>query len=291
MTEVVGIRFKDVGKVYTFDPLGTALTKGQRVIVETARGTECGFVAKEPYTVPDEELIAPLKPILRVATEADLNLLEANQAKEAKAFHICQEKIKKHNLDMKLIEVEYAFDGSKILFYFTADGRVDFRELVKDLASVFKTRIELRQIGVRDEAKMIGTMGACGRPCCCREFLSDFHPVSIKMAKEQNLSLNPTKISGTCGRLMCCLQYEHEAYEHLIRVTPRVGAYVNTREGRGVVVEANLVSGMLKVALDDSPSDAAPVSIHRKQVRILRDGSKTSVSKAERDALKGIEKD
>lgn len=290
MTEVVGIRFKPVGKVYTFDPAGQQLPLGKRVIVETARGTECGFVAKENYSVPDEELIAPLKPILRVATEADLKMMEANKAKEARAFQICEEKIKKHGLDMKLIEVEYAFDGSKILFYFTADGRVDFRELVKDLASVFKTRIELRQIGVRDEAKMVGTLGACGRPCCCREYLSDFHPVSIKMAKEQNLSLNPTKISGTCGRLMCCLQYEHEAYEHLIRVTPKVGAYVNTREGRGVVTEVNLITGMLKIRLDHDP-DAAPVSVHRKQVRVLRDGAKASVSKAERDALKGIEKD
>lgn len=289
MIEVVGVRFKEVGKVYTFDPAGQQYTLGQRVVVETARGVECGFIAKENYTVAEEDVITPLKPILRVATEEDLKGLEGAAKKEAKAFRICEEKIAQHGLDMKLVNVEYAFDGSKVLFYFTSDGRVDFRELVKDLAAVFKTRIELRQIGVRDEAKMVGGLGACGRPCCCKEHLAEFSPVSIKMAKEQNLSLNPTKISGTCGRLMCCLQYEQESYEHLLRVTPKVGAYVNTREGRGVVVENNLITGMLKVTLDHNP-DAAPITVHRRQVKLLRDGNRVSVSKAEREALKNVEK-
>lgn len=290
MTEVVGVRFKEVGKVYTFDPVGLQLTLDQKVIVETARGMECGFVAKPNFQVEDDDIVAPLKPIVRIATEEDISTMESFKAKEAKAFQLCEEKIKKHNLEMKLIDVEYSFDGSKILFYFTADGRVDFRELVKDLASVFKTRIELRQIGVRDEAKMVGALGACGRPCCCREHLSEFNPVSIKMAKEQNLSLNPTKISGTCGRLMCCLEYEQDNYEHLLRVTPKVGAYVNTREGRGVVVENNLITGMLKVTLDNNP-DAAPITVHRKQVKLLRDGRRASVSKEEKEALKNVEKD
>lgn len=287
MTEVVGIRFKEVGKIYCFDPIGIKLSEGQRVIVETARGVECGTVATANRMVEDDEIVAPLKPIIRIATDKDLKKLEENKEKEKKAFKICEEKIAKHNLEMKLIEVEYTFDNSKILFYFTADGRVDFRELVKDLASVFKTRIELRQIGVRDEAKMLGGLGICGRPFCCHSYMGEFQPVSIKMAKEQGLSLNPTKISGTCGRLMCCLKYEQPAYEHLMKITPKAGALVETKEGKGIVTESNLITGVIKVRLDKNP-DAAPSTYNRKQVKILRD-VRTSVTKEEMDALKAIE--
>ena len=208
MAEVIGVRFKDVGKIYYFDPMKQSFDKGDFVIVETARGTECGFVAMANREVDDELIVKPLKSVIRGATEEDLKKVSENKEKEKKAFDICLEKIEKHGLDMKLVDVEYTFDNSKILFYFTADGRVDFRELVKDLAAVFRTRIELRQIGVRDESKMIGGIGICGRPLCCSTWLTDFVPVSIRMAKEQNLSLNPTKISGTCGRLMCCLKNE-----------------------------------------------------------------------------------
>ena len=222
MAEVVGIRFKEVGKVYYFDPDGKTFEKGDRAIVETARGVECGEVTMGNSVVDDSEIVKPLKSVIRAATKADLERVKENAEKEKKAFSVCEEKILKHKLDMKLVNVEYTFDGGKILFYFTADGRVDFRELVKDLASVFRTRIELRQIGVRDEAKMLGGFGICGRPFCCKTFLGDFQPVSIKMAKEQGLSLNPVKISGTCGRLMCCLKYEQDAYEHLLRHTPKV---------------------------------------------------------------------
>ncbi|MGX8692061.1 MAG: PSP1 domain-containing protein, partial [Eubacteriales bacterium] len=237
MTEVIGVRFKEVGKVYTFDPVGQQFAKGTPVIVETARGLECGTVIDTNHEVAEDKLVAPLKPIVRAATDADLKRVEDNAAREKKAFKICEEKIRAHELEMKLIDVEYTFDNKKILFYFTADGRVDFRDLVKDLAAVFKTRIELRQIGVRDEAKMVGGLGICGRPLCCSSHLCDFQPVSIKMAKEQGLSLNPTKISGTCGRLMCCLKYEQESYEHLLKITPKVGAVVDTKEGRGTVVD------------------------------------------------------
>ena len=245
MAQVVGIRFKDVGKVYYFDPDGMQFKKGDRAIVETARGVECGEIALQNREVPDEEIVKPLKRIIRAAGPEDLKTLAENREKEKKAFSICEEKIRAHKLDMKLVEVEYTFDGSKILFYFTADGRVDFRSLVKDLAGTFRTRIELRQIGVRDESKMIGGFGICGRPFCCSTFLGDFQPVSIKMAKEQGLSLNPGKISGTCGRLMCCLKYEQESYDHLLRHTPKVGAVVETHEGRGVGLENNLLTGML----------------------------------------------
>ena len=287
MAEVVGIRFKEVGKVYYFDPDGRQYKKGERAVVETARGVECGEIAMENREVPDEEIVKPLKRIVRPANEADLKVVRENREKEKKAFSICEEKIRAHRLDMKLVDVEYTFDGGKILFYFTADGRVDFRELVKDLAGVFRTRIELRQIGVRDESKMVGGFGMCGRPFCCSTFLGDFQPVSIKMAKEQGLSLNPVKISGTCGRLMCCLKYEQEAYEHLLRHTPKVGAIVETREGRGTVVENNLLTGMLKIRLDRRP-DAAPVVIERHEVKLIRD-AQIRVDKAELESLKGIE--
>ena len=287
MTEVVGIRFKEVGKIYCFDPKGETLTPGQYVIVETARGVECGQVATGNEMVEEDKIVAPLKPIVRLATEDDIKKVAENRQKEKSAFTICEEKIAKHGLEMKLTDVEYTFDGSKILFYFTADGRVDFRELVKDLAAVFKTRIELRQIGVRDEAKMLGGIGICGRPFCCNAYMGEFQPVSIKMAKEQGLSLNPTKISGACGRLMCCLKYEQEAYEHLAKITPKAGALVETKDGRGIVTESNLISGVVKVRLDCNP-DAAPSTYNTKQVKILRD-VKTTVSKEEREALKAIE--
>ena len=287
MAEVVGIRFKEVVKVYYFDPDGMQFKKGDRAVVETARGVECGEIAMENREVDDSEIVKPLKRIVRPANENDLRVVRENRAKEQKAFSICEEKIRAHNLDMKLVDVEYTFDGSKILFYFTADGRVDFRELVKDLAGVFRTRIELRQIGVRDESKMVGGFGMCGRPFCCSTFLGDFQPVSIKMAKEQGLSLNPVKISGTCGRLMCCLKYEQAAYEHLLRHTPKVGAIVETREGRGTVVENNLLTGMLKIRLERRP-DAAPVVIERHEVKLIRD-AQIRVDKAELESLKGIE--
>ena len=287
MSEVVGVRFKEVGKVYYFDPDGFKLKKGDRVIVETARGVECGEIAMDNRDVSDDEIVKPLKKLLRVATKEDLDKVAENKKKEKSAFEICEKKIAKHNLDMKLVDIEYTFDNSKILFYFTADGRVDFRELVKDLASVFHTRIELRQIGVRDESKMLGGIGICGRPFCCGTFLGDFQPVTVKMAKEQGLSLNPTKISGTCGRLMCCLKYEQDAYEHLLRITPKIGAIVETPEGRGRVVDFNLLRGNLKIQLDRR-ADAAPVEYNRKDVKLIKD-SRIQVDKSELDAFKNIE--
>ena len=287
MAEVIGVRFKEVGKIYYFDPDGQELKKGDRVIVETVRGVECGEVALENREISDEEIVKPLKKLIRKADEKDLRTLEENKKKEKNAFGICQKKIADHKLDMKLVDVEYTFDGGKVLFYFTADGRVDFRELVKDLAGVFRTRIELRQIGVRDEAKMIGGIGMCGRPYCCSQFLDDFQPVSIKMAKEQGLSLNPTKISGTCGRLMCCLKYEQNAYEYLLKITPKPGAIVETAEGAGTVVDFSLLTGTLKVKLHNNP-DAMPKMFSRRDVKLVKD-SRIKVDKAELEALKGIE--
>ena len=287
MAEIVGIKFKDVGKVYYFGPNGMTFQKGDKAIVETARGLECGEVATENSDVPDESIVAPLKPVIRHATKEDLATVEQNREKEKKAFQICEEKIARHGLDMKLVDVEYTFDSSKILFYFTADGRVDFRELVKDLAGVFRTRSELRQIGVRDGAKKLGGFGICGRPFCCNTFLGEFQPVSIKMAKEQGMSLNPVKISGTCGRLMCCLKYEQDTYEHLLRHTPKVGAIVETVEGRGTVIENNLITGMLKVRLDRR-SEAAPILVERHSVKLIKD-AQIKLDKKEIEALKGIE--
>lgn len=287
MAEIVGIRFKEVGKIYYFDPDGKKFNKEDRAIVETARGIECGTVAMANREIPDDEIVNPLKPVIRKATEEDLKTVEENREKEKKAFDICEKKIANHGLEMKLVDVEYTFDNSKILFYFTADGRVDFRELVKDLAGAFRARIELRQIGVRDEAKMLGCFGVCGRPCCCKSFLGEFQPVSIKMAKEQGMSLNPVKISGTCGRLMCCLKYEQDTYEHLLRHTPKVGAIVETHEGRGTVIDNNLITGMLTIRLDRRP-DAAPVIIERHQVKLIKD-AQIKLEKAEIEALKGIE--
>lgn len=250
MVEVVGIRFKSVGKIYYFSPGGIEFVKGEFAVVETVRGTEIGEVMLSNRQIPEENIVSPLKPVLRKATDEDIKKIDKIKEKEKKAFDVCVEKINYHKLDMHLVDVEYTFDENKILFYFTAEGRVDFRELVKSLASVFKTRIELRQIGVRDEAKMLGGIGVCGRPICCNSFLGDFQPVSIKMAKEQNLSLNPTKISGTCGRLMCCLKYEQSTYEEMLKFVPRVDAIVETPDGRGTVIENNVLSGLVKVRIN-----------------------------------------
>ena len=287
MAVVIGVRFKDVGKVYYFDPGEETLKKGDKVIVETARGIECGEVAMENREVAEESIVRPLKKMIRKANEADLKKVKQKEKLEKNAFEICLKKIADHKLDMKLVDVEYTFDNNKILFYFTADGRVDFRELVKDLASVFRTRIELRQIGVRDEAKMLGGLGICGKPFCCSTFLGEFQPVSIKMAKEQGLSLNPVKISGTCGRLMCCLKYEQAAYADLLKTTPKVGAIVNTPEGKGVVVDQNLLTGTLKVRMDRAP-EAAPMTFHVKEVRVVKD-AQIRVAKEEIEKLKQLE--
>lgn len=251
MIKVIGVRFRTAGKIYFFDPLQFQVKRGDHVIVETARGVEYGTVVCAPKEVEEDKVFQPLKAVLRVATERDDEQERANKKKEKEAFHICLEKIRKHNLEMKLIDAEYTFDNNKVLFYFTADGRIDFRELVKDLASVFKTRIELRQIGVRDETKILGGMGSCGRPLCCHTHLSEFIPVSIKMAKEQNLSLNPTKISGVCGRLMCCLKHEEETYEELNRNLPHVGDFVHCDDGaKGEVQSVNVLRQLVKVVIE-----------------------------------------
>ena len=253
MTKVIGVRFRTAGKIYFFDPLKFNVKKGDHVIVETARGVEYGTVVGDPKEVEDDKVVAPLKPVLRVANQRDMEQEAANKVKEKEAFKICLEKIKKHKLEMKLIDAEYTFDNNKVLFYFTADGRIDFRELVKDLASVFKTRIELRQIGVRDETKILGGIGICGRPLCCHSHLSEFVPVSIKMAKEQNLSLNPTKISGVCGRLMCCLKHEEETYEYLNKKLPNVGDFVTTDDGlKGEVHSVNVLRQTVKVLVEEN---------------------------------------
>ncbi|MBQ8182807.1 MAG: stage 0 sporulation family protein [Clostridia bacterium] len=269
MAEVVGIRFKENGKIYYFDPDAKAFSKGQKVIVETVRGIECGEIASANHTIAEEEIRHPLKKIIRAANAEDIKIVESNRKKEGEAFAFCEKKVQQLGLVMKLVEVECTFDGSKMLFYFTSDDRVDFRELVKILASQYRTRIEMRQIGVRDVSKMIGGLGICGRPFCCSQFLDDFHPVSIKMAKEQGLSLNPSKISGTCGRLLCCLKYEQDSYEYLAKITPRVGSLVETREGRGTVTESNLLTGKLKVSLERRP-EAIPTEFSRKEVKLLK---------------------
>ncbi|WP_130805523.1 PSP1 domain-containing protein [Senegalia massiliensis] len=251
MVKVVGVRFKKAGKIYYFDPDETGIQKDNYAIVETARGVEFGQVVVGPKQVTDKEIedILPLKPVIRIATKEDIENNKENKLKEEHAFTVCTEKIDEHNLEMKLVDVEYTFDNNKVIFYFTADGRVDFRDLVKDLASIFRTRIELRQIGVRDEAKMIGGIGPCGISLCCNTFLGEFDPVSIKMAKEQNLSLNPTKISGLCGRLMCCLRYEHKTYEESIAKLPDIGKKVKTPRGSGIVVDTNPLLEMVKVKI------------------------------------------
>ena len=289
MVRVIGVRFKNVGKMYYFDPGAARPQKGQRVIVETARGVECGEVTMESREVAEDTIVQPLKKVIRIASKEDLERVEENRRREKSAFDICCKKIAAHKLEMKLVDVEYTFDNSKILFYFTADGRVDFRELVKDLAGVFRTRIELRQIGVRDEAKMLGGIGICGRPFCCSTFLGGFQPVSIKMAKEQGLSLNPVKISGACGRLMCCLKYEQEAYRDLLRTTPKVNAVVMTPDGKGTVIDQNILTGILTIRLDKAP-EAAPKTFHMKEIKVLRDG-RIQVNKKEMEQLKSLEKD
>ena len=263
-TEVVGIRFKDGGKVYYFAPNGVVATTNDYAVVETARGVEFGKVCQGNKMVSNDEIVAPLRPILRIATEKDIKTNEENKKKETEALRICQEKVTAHGLEMKLVEAEYTFDGAKLTFYFTADGRIDFRELVKDLASTFKTRIELRQIGIRDEAKIMGGLGVCGRAFCCSTFLPDFCQVSIKMAKDQNLSLNSSKISGACGRLMCCLKFEHDTYVQEIRKTPPVDATVKTPDGVGVVVEINPLNQTIKVKIDETIK-----TYHRDSVKIL----------------------
>ncbi len=279
MAKVIGVRFRNVGKLYYFDPAGYDVRSGDRVIVETARGVECGVVGMAAREVGDDGIVKPLKPVIRVANEADVRRYDDNREKEKQAYDICKRKIAEHGLVMKLVDVEYAFDGSKILFYFTADGRVDFRELVKDLATAFHTRIELRQIGVRDESKLLGGIGMCGKPFCCSTFLFDFQPVSIKMAKEQGKSLNPTKISGACGRLMCCLKYEQDVYEELADLTPRVGAIVRTPEGEGTVVENNVLATAVKVRFE---GDNAPRLFKAQEVTVI--GGKQRRKKPEPEA-------
>ena len=270
MTEIISVRFKSGGKEYFFNPNGLKVAEGQYVILETTNGLECAICSKGNTMIDEMQLISPLRPVLRIATETDLRQQEENKKKEAWAFQVCQEKIAQHKLEMKLIEVEYSFDGSKILFFFTAEGRVDFRALVKDLAGIFRTRIELRQVGVRDEAKMLGGLGICGRPYCCSSFLSDFHPVSIKMAKTQNRSLNPTKISGACGRLMCCLKYEQEAYTDLIKRAPKQDSLVETPDGVGTVCQVNLLRETSKVVLDKDPEE--PKCYHNCDLCVIRNG-------------------
>ena len=272
MTSVVSVKFKDTGRSYYFDPGDLQLKTGDKVIVESAGGLSFGSVSRGNHEVDDEKVVKELKKVLRKATEKDFNQLKENAEKEKKAFGDCEKKIGEHNLEMKLISVEHSFDCSKITFFFTADGRVDFRELVKDLVSHFHARIELHQIGVRDEARMLGGLGICGRPYCCKQFLNDFEPVSIKMAKEQSLSLNPTKISGSCGRLMCCLKYEQSAYEDLMRITPPVGATVKQEGELCTVVDANLITGNL--IIKPKREDGVPFKTNRKDVKIISRGKK-----------------
>ncbi len=270
MTTVISVRFRSGSKTYYFDPQNTLVRTGDNVIVETSQGLEFATCTEGNHQVEDTQVVQPLRPLVRVATENDRRTAEYNQQREAEAFDICQKKIQQHNLEMKLVRVECSFDGNKILFFFTADGRVDFRELVKDLASVFRSRIELRQIGVRDEAKMLGGLGICGRPFCCNQFMDDFVPVSIKMAKTQNLSLNPTKISGTCGRLMCCLKYEQDAYEDAIKRLPKNDSFVQTPDGPGNVCDVNILKEKVTVRLDERPE--APQCYHNCEVCVLRNG-------------------
>ena len=268
--EVVDIQFRPGQKIYFFDPDGMTFAAGDHVIIDTARGAEFGTAVSGNHTIPMKDVVAPLRKVIRRANAQDEKTIAENRAKEKKAYEVCLQKIEEHSLDMQLVSAEYAFDGSKILFYFTADERVDFRDLVKNLASVFHTRIELRQIGVRDKAKMVGGLGICGRPFCCASFLEDFQPVSIKMAKTQNLSLNPTKISGTCGRLMCCLKYEQEAYEDLIRTSPKMDSFVDTPDGRGTVVDVDLLRQRVKVRMEDAPETITYFA--NTDIAVLRNG-------------------
>ena len=292
MTKVIGVRFRTAGKIYFFAPGKLDIRQGDHVIVETARGVEYGRVLSGPRDVPDEDVVQPLKPVLRIANEQDEKTVEKNKEKEKAAFRICLEKIRKHELEMKLIDAEYTFDNNKVLFYFTADGRIDFRELVKDLAAVFRTRIELRQIGVRDETKFRGGIGICGRPLCCNTYLSEFAAVSIKMAKEQNLSLNPTKISGVCGRLMCCLTNEEETYEELNSHLPSVGDMVTTPDGlSGNVHSLSVLRGLVKVIVTLDSDEKEIREYHASELRFRPRRKKAKVSKEEMKALAKLEKD
>lgn len=288
MVDVVGVRFKKAGKVYYFDPDEFIINSGMNVIVETARGIEFGEAVISNREVPEDEIVAPLKKVMRIASEEDVRHAEENSRKEKEAFETCLQKIRDHNLEMKLIDVEYTFDNNKVLFYFTADGRVDFRELVKDLAAVFKTRIELRQIGVRDESKMMGGIGVCGRVLCCSSYLGEFQPVSIKMAKEQGLSLNPTKISGTCGRLMCCLKYEQDAYEQIIKRAPKTGAIIETPDGQGVVIYTSLLKETIKVRLDKG--NETDLRVYKMcEVKVIKDVTVREEPDVDFEALKELE--
>ena len=290
MVKVVGVRFKKAGKIYYFDPGELVIDLNQHVIVETARGIEFGLVVVPNREVDESEIVAPLKTVIRTPTQEEVAHAQENDKKKKHPLNISQQKISDHKLEMKLIDVEYTFDNNKVLFYFTADGRVDFGELVKDLASVFKTRIELRQIGVRDESKMMGGIGICGRVLCCNSFLGEFQPVSIKMAKEQSLSLNPTKISGTCGRLMCCLKYEQEAYEDLLARVPKVGAIVETPEGQGTVVEVILLKEILKVKLDiGNESDLRVYNFKDGEIKVIKDATTSYDNDIDLEALKQLE--
>lgn len=289
MINVVGVKFKETGKAYFFAPGDLSPKVGDAVIVETARGLEYGTVTMASKEVSEEEIVAPLKEIVRIATPQDKAQVEKNKKKEKEAFAICEEKILKHKLEMKLVDVEYTFDTNKILFYFTAEGRVDFRELVKDLASVFRTRIELRQIGIRDEAKMLGGIGICGRKLCCSTFLDGFHPVSIKMAKEQGLSLNPTKISGNCGRLMCCLKYEQNCYDEYLKIAPGVGAIVMTPSGKGTVQSVSVLKGVAKVMIE-SEGEPQVEEVEFENIKILKNNRKnTQESEVSMKELKKLE--
>ncbi len=290
MINIVGIRFKNGGKMYYFDPGKLTLKEGDWCIVETARGKECGEVIQGNREIEESEIVSPLKPVIRIADGIDIKKMQQLKQKESTAFEICEKKIEKLGLAMTLVEVEYTFDESKILFYFTADNRIDFRELVKELAMTFKTRIELRQIGVRDECKMKGGLGICGRPFCCNSFMNDFHTVSIKMAKEQGLSLNPTKISGTCGRLMCCLQYEQSTYESLNKSLARVGSLVKTPDGTGSVVETNTLKQTVKVSLQSDDDTPIFKTYEAHEVKLLKAG-KSVLSKEEMAALSELEGD
>lgn len=292
MVKVIGVRFRTAGKIYFFSPGKFQVEQGSHVIVETARGVEYGWVASGPMDVKDEEVVQPLKSVIRIATEQDRRTVEKNKEKEKEAFRICQEKIQKHGLDMKLIDAEYTFDNNKVLFYFTADGRIDFRELVKDLASVFRTRIELRQIGVRDETKIRGGIGICGRALCCHTYLSEFAPVSIKMAKEQNLSLNPTKISGVCGRLMCCLTNEEEIYEELNSQLPGSGDHVTTPEGlKGDVQSVNVLRQLIKVivTLDNDEKEIREYKASELKFKPRRRKRDAKLTKEEMEELRRLE--
>ncbi len=290
--KVIGVRFRTAGKIYYFAPLGFGIKRNDHVIVETARGIEFGTVVMPPKEVEDAKVVQPLKPVLRLATQKDVEQEAANRKKEKEAFQICLEKIKKHNLEMKLIDAEYTFDNNKVLFYFTADGRIDFRELVKDLAAVFKTRIELRQIGVRDETKIVGGIGICGRPLCCHTYLSEFAPVSIKMAKEQNLSLNPTKISGVCGRLMCCLNNEENIYEELNRKLPNVGDFVTTEDGlKGEVHSVNILRQLVKVLVEvNDEKELKEYKVEQLRFKRRHKNRKEHASSEELRELKELEK-